>query len=481
MLVGLKSWAGSSGFWPLFLVVAFVVSRVRYYLAGVRFDASPLSYYLQYIDPSLLQDSLLESVFYLHGQPPLFNLFLGVVLKLFPSSYLLAFAMIYMGLGLTLLLTTYAVLVRTGVPVWLGAVIALVFYANPVTILYENWLFYAYPVAVMVSLSALVLQRYADRPRRLDLGLFFVLVTMLALTWAGFHLVWVVATVALLLISVRARVREVAIAGGICLLVVTSVYVKNYAVFGTFGFGTIYPKINLALMTTMRLPQRQQLVADGVLSRTSLIPVYKGRLPDYRLPPSPRTGVAVLDQVWKSGGYSNWHHIAYLEIADRYYQDARWVLSEHPEVYLKSVRRNVIRYFSPANDTYPFLGPGTANTAALQRAITVSNLVLTGQTKKGGVGWFLVVAIPLSILLAGWLLTRRGRDWANARCDAPLPRRSTIAFCVVTLAYLFLVTVLISVEDQNRYRAMVSPFYVLLVGQLLALPLRRLRPVSVAN
>ncbi len=138
MRVGLKSWAGSSGFWPLFLVVAFVVSRVRYYLAGVRFDASPLGYYLQYIDPPLLQDSLLESVFYLHGQPPLFNLFLGVVLKLFPSSYLLAFAMIYMGLGLTLLLTTYAVLVRTGVPVWLGAVIALVFYANPVTILYEN-------------------------------------------------------------------------------------------------------------------------------------------------------------------------------------------------------------------------------------------------------------------------------------------------------------------------------------------------------
>jgi hypothetical protein len=79
------------------------------------------------------------------------------------------------------------------------------------------------------------------------------------------------------------------------------------------------------------------------------------------------------------------------------------------------------------------------------------------------------------------LLTRRGRDWAKARCDAPLPRRSTIAFCVATLAYLFLVTVLISAGDQNRYRAMVSPFYVLLVGQLLALPLRRLRPVSAAN
>ena len=51
-------------------------------IAGVRFDAHALGIYYQFIDPPLLESRLLESLFYSHGQPPLFNLFLGLVLKI---------------------------------------------------------------------------------------------------------------------------------------------------------------------------------------------------------------------------------------------------------------------------------------------------------------------------------------------------------------------------------------------------------------
>ena len=37
---------------------------------------------MQYLDPLLLKSDLLKSLFYLHSQPPIFNLFLGIVLKL---------------------------------------------------------------------------------------------------------------------------------------------------------------------------------------------------------------------------------------------------------------------------------------------------------------------------------------------------------------------------------------------------------------
>jgi hypothetical protein len=44
--------------WPLFAVVGlFVVSRVGYYVAGVRFDATSLPWFWQFIDPALLKES----------------------------------------------------------------------------------------------------------------------------------------------------------------------------------------------------------------------------------------------------------------------------------------------------------------------------------------------------------------------------------------------------------------------------------------
>jgi hypothetical protein len=56
------------------LSAVFVVSRIAYYLLGVRFDARPILTFFQFIDPELLKHRLLESLYYLHIQPPGFNL-----------------------------------------------------------------------------------------------------------------------------------------------------------------------------------------------------------------------------------------------------------------------------------------------------------------------------------------------------------------------------------------------------------------------
>ena len=59
----------------------FTLSRIGYYLAGVRFDARPIWHYFQYIDPELLKHRLVESMYYLHVQPPGWNSYIGVALK----------------------------------------------------------------------------------------------------------------------------------------------------------------------------------------------------------------------------------------------------------------------------------------------------------------------------------------------------------------------------------------------------------------
>jgi len=79
--------------WQLFgLVALFIVSRVLLAATMGKLDTNPLLYYWQYADPKLLREDLLRTVFYLHSQPPLYNLFLGLGLKLFPQNYASAFA-----------------------------------------------------------------------------------------------------------------------------------------------------------------------------------------------------------------------------------------------------------------------------------------------------------------------------------------------------------------------------------------------------
>ncbi|HET7523739.1 MAG TPA: hypothetical protein VFJ79_06310, partial [Acidimicrobiales bacterium] len=69
--------------WPLGVTTAFVVSRVAYMAAGVRFDASALhpatatQVQWQLLPLGLLRHDLGRSLWNLHSQPPLYNLFCG--------------------------------------------------------------------------------------------------------------------------------------------------------------------------------------------------------------------------------------------------------------------------------------------------------------------------------------------------------------------------------------------------------------------
>ena len=69
------------------LSLVFVLSRIIYYLLGVRFDARPVLHFWQFMDTELLKRRMLESLYYLHVQPPGFPLYTGIVLKLFPDAY----------------------------------------------------------------------------------------------------------------------------------------------------------------------------------------------------------------------------------------------------------------------------------------------------------------------------------------------------------------------------------------------------------
>ena len=131
----------------IIVALAFVASRWLYCLLGVRFDKTILYYAEQFLDVNLLQERLIESIFYLHCQPPLFNLFLGSILKAFSEHLDTVFHLAYFGFGLLMAVSLVALMNRLGLPRLLSTILTVIFVASPVTVLYENWLFYVYPVA----------------------------------------------------------------------------------------------------------------------------------------------------------------------------------------------------------------------------------------------------------------------------------------------------------------------------------------------
>ena len=207
--------------WLVVVVLCFIASRLFYaFFYGLRFEDNPLLDYMQYIDPALLRTDLARSLFYLRDQPPLFNLFLGVVLKVFGAHTTAAFHATYLGLGLALVTSMYLILVRVRVAPAFAALVAVLFTVAPTTVLYEHWLFYTYPVAALLSVSALFLHRFLAEKRLRDAVLFFSLLATIVLVRGIFHLVWLLALLAgLLMFSWPERRRILTAAAGPTLLV----------------------------------------------------------------------------------------------------------------------------------------------------------------------------------------------------------------------------------------------------------------------
>ena len=66
------------------IVSAFAISRIIATSAGLRFRV-PLDFH-QFLDTNILSSHLLQSIYYLHSQPPILNMALGIGVR--PMRYL---------------------------------------------------------------------------------------------------------------------------------------------------------------------------------------------------------------------------------------------------------------------------------------------------------------------------------------------------------------------------------------------------------
>jgi hypothetical protein len=491
------------------LLLLTVAARLIYRSVwGIRFSVDPLSYYIQYLDVPLLRADLLRSLYYLRDQPPGFNLFLGIVLKLFPEHYGQAFGLIYFGCGLALTATTYLLMVRLGVAARWAALVTGIFMCSPITMLYENWLFYTYPLAALISTSALFLHRYLTGRRFADAFLFCALIGTIVLSRGIFHPLWMLLLFAVLVALERGHRRTVLWAALLPSLLVAAMAIKNYAVFGTWITGRALQQWTLAAMSSQRLPQslRDRLIAEKKLTPAANIPYIAG-VSAFRgiIPPWKPTGITLLDRERKVGGWVNLNHAAYVDISKLYEHDAHYALRHYPETFVTAVGENIERYVLPSDQSDPFTARRNVNARALDHVNRLYNFVFAGQLVPRGQAWLHWLGMPLLLLFAGALVgrgLRHGRLLAGAasqglskkarqpssqvtvapktadRAASDAGERAgalTILYCLYCMVTVSAVTILFSYGDHNRYRYKVSAFYCVFLALFGQWALRRPR------
>ena len=303
----------STQWWTGALAVVFIVTRCLYLVAGVKFDVEPLSFYWQFIDPVLLRSDMWRSIAYLQEQMPGFNLFLAMGLTLFGDAYSLGFQLVYLAMGLTLALCLFHLLIRLRVTRALAFVIAAVFTANPATVLYENILFYEYPIATLFCVAALLLHRYLSEHRYADGIAFFACVMLIGYLRVTFHLWWMIVIIVFVGWMSPRYWRTTVRSSLVPLLLLTVPYVKNAVLFGTVAIGHDFINGTVLLLSMAQAVSDNDLIrlreqgkiSDLVFMQHHFFVRKHAAALEALVPLPPATGIPLLDQVTKSTGEAN--------------------------------------------------------------------------------------------------------------------------------------------------------------------------------
>ena len=455
-----------------YLTVLFIFSHMIYFIIGVRFDDSPLREFWQYLDPELLRNKLLESCFYLHSQPPLFNLFLGIILKLFPGNEKFVFQIIYLAYGLTLYFFLFFLQTKLGISRITALFLSTLFMISPSFVLYENWLFYTFPLAMLLLLSAFFLYQFLDNGKWWAALCFFISLFLISGIRSVFHLSYYLFIVATLVVVYR-RNRKIIILSALApFLLLLSFYCKNFVLFDKFSTSS-WMGMNIWSMTGVNMPlgERIRLVDEMKLSQVSTIERFSelSSYPSKYLNLKGYEDIPALRQVKKSTSYNNYNHLAYMAISEQYFKDALYILKHYPKTYLKGLSYSWRSYFKSSSD-YSFL---KINRSKLLFMNNLFDYLFYGKipfqiSKFSSIYLFLLLCLPLLVFYA------LGLAFKINSIGGALSFKQQILILYICFNIIYVAVIGNSLEawENNRFRFITDPLYLALMGLFLQYSLK---------
>ncbi|MCC5952238.1 MAG: hypothetical protein JJU45_09105 [Acidimicrobiia bacterium] len=446
------------------LAAAFVASRAAYAAAGVRFDAEPLFYLVQLVEPTLLTDRMAESLWYFHSQPPGFNLLVGVTLRWSPFPEAVSLQVVYLAFGALLLWALYDVARTLGVPRWGAVTAAVVIGCAPVVVLYENWLSYEYPVAAMLVALVAAVARWVRTAHLRWLVAVVALACACVLFRSLLHPLWLAGVVGVAVLARRPPRWSPAVVLTLVLpvLVVGGLMVKNQVLFGTPQLSSWFPyNVHQVAVGGLSETERERLRDEGIL----VAPIWPEDCA------RDRPDVEVLARTWQRGerGAEQIENpndecrlLWYSQLGD----DARATLDAEPRAVARNVAGSAVIWVTPGSLYFSLL----PNRAHIEGADT-----LYRHTVLGDVPWSPPIEIPsawavllsapderhhLSLtLVAATMVVLAGGAAAALRWrrEGLSPARTVVVVAAGTVGFVAVSSILFEHGENNRIRWLTEP------------------------
>lgn len=458
-LVARWPWLGSklvAAYLPMLLV--FAATRLVVRALGLTFHLDLGWMFLS--DPAALKSRLLETVFYFHAFAPGTNLLTGILLALAPSHLQAAAAVVFFVSGYALLVSLFHLAQGLGLRSGWALLLSLSFSLAPQSIYFENLYLYTHLCTSLVCAAAVLFARALRLGTWRAWFAFYLPCAVLGWLYTTFHIAWfcmmVAAGLALAAPKTRHRVLLGAVLPG---LLITSLYLKNYLVFGVFG-ATTWGGANLTLATTHRMQPalRERWIREGKLSPYAAISVFAP--PDQYLrffPPDLHFPWPGTNELWRpTVREPNYNHGLFLAVNRQRREDSVALIEARPLDYLGTVLgKNLPALFSSSTHWYPREDSPRAPHFQHRRALGGYERLydtLVHRFPLPGVG--LYALLPLFCVWAGFSVWRGCRS-----SDAALERRAALlGFCLFQVCFVVAASCAFTSQEASRYRYGVEPF-----------------------
>jgi hypothetical protein len=439
------------------LLAVFVLVEVASHVAGVTFDVSTLPGTWQFLDQSLLANDLSRSLWYLHSQPPAFNLFLGIILKLAGRNAAIVFHLAYLAMGWALCAGVLELAEMIGATRRVATAAAIAVAVSPSFVLYEHWLFYTLPEAALLVWVAVGAGRLARAITPIHALSFSATVALLCLTRSVYHVAVGFALLAAVVRTAPSTWRVLRYWSVGPALAVLAVYVKNLLLFGTFATSS-WMGMNVAKMTVgyLSIRDRVQLVEKGVLSSVSLIEPFSPVVdyPPWAVVPIGPPEVPAVASISKANGLPNMNYGGLIGLSRIYLRDAGQVLLHAPTAYIYAVVDALWIYSWSATENER-LDP---NRQLILRWTWLWDRFVLYVSPVSSVAWTIVIANVAAIGWGLWLVLR------SAAVDA----RVGALVAMLSIIYVAVAGNLLEIGENNRFRFATDPLTIALVAALIS-------------
>lgn len=317
----------------VWLVVYLLVA-----LTGQRFDTAYLGFGWQLIPWDILSADPLRSVWYLHVQPPGWNLLLGGLAKISPFSDAITLQVLMAAFGVAVVYLASRLGRRLGLSARAAAVVAVGATLHPEVLKGAFEPNYELAVAALILAGLVAVARLADeRPLRRAFVLVSVLLTALVMTRSLYHPLFLVVIIGIVALAHRSRVdrRTMAAVIAVPLVVVGGWMAKNEVLFGTPTLSSWFGmNLQRAVIPVLPLEDLEKMHDRGEVSDIAMI----GPFGNYELyepvvdPCTPEHSHRSLTEPMRTTDpYSpNFNYECFLPVFDQAGSDAWAVIKEHP-------------------------------------------------------------------------------------------------------------------------------------------------------